>query len=306
MKRLIAAVALAMAPMLAHPAAAAEKLKPFILAQNTAADMAATVEGVTARLKAAGFQIAGSYSPYPAAAVIVVTSDALKQAAAASNLGGYGAAFRVAVTNVGGEVQTSYTNPSYMAAAYRMTGDISAPAAQLEAALGRSAEFGMKDGMTKDDLAEYRYMFGMERFSDQITLARHASHQAALDVVETNLAAKVRGVGKVYRIDIPGKQETVFGVAMDGTGGSNQQDDGYIMSEIDFQNLRSTAHLPYEILVSGDKILTLSARFRIAINFPDLSMMGAHSFMNIMGSPDAIRIALAAASGSEWNPLKGQ
>jgi len=71
------------------------------------------------------------------------------------------------------------------------------------------------------------------------------------------------------------------------------------MGEIDFKTVRSTAHLPYEILVRGGDVEALHARFRIAINFPDLSMMGPHSFMSIMPSPDAIREALTHAAGGE-------
>ena len=69
-------------------------------------------------------------------------------------------------------------------------------------------------------------------------------------------------------------------------------DDKFIMSEIDFRDIKSTAHLPYEVLVSGNKAYALYARFRIAIDFPDLSMMGSNSFMNIMKTPEAIRKAL--------------
>ena len=54
-------------------------------------------------------------------------------------------------------------------------------------------------------------------------------------------------------------------------------DDTFIMNEIDFKETRSTPHLPYDILVTGDEVEALHARFRIAINFPDLSMMGSHS-----------------------------
>jgi len=80
---------------------------------------------------------------------------------------------------------------------------------------------------------------------------------------------------------------------MKGEGKAGKyRDDQFIMSEIDFHDVRSTAHLPYEVLVSGNKVYALYARFRIAINFPDLSMMGKHSFMNIMKTPDAIRNAL--------------
>ena len=74
-------------------------------------------------------------------------------------------------------------------------------------------------------------------------------------------------------------------------------DDTFIMTEIDFKDVRSTAHLPYEILVTGEEVEALHARFRIAINFPDLSMMGSNSFMNIMPSPDAIKEALTQTAG---------
>ncbi len=84
---------------------------------------------------------------------------------------------------------------------------------------------------------------------------------------------------------------------MNGAGANKNMDDKYIMSEIDFKDIKSAAHLPYEILVSGNKTYALYARFLIAIDFPDLSMMGANSFMNIMSCPEAIRKALVQAAG---------
>jgi hypothetical protein len=91
----------------------------------------------------------------------------------------------------------------------------------------------------------------------------------------------------------------LFGVAMKGSGDSKQMDDAYIMNEIDFKDIKSAAHLPYDILVSGDKVYALYARFRIAVSFPDLSMMGANSFMNIMKSPEAMREALSLTVGGK-------
>jgi len=91
---------------------------------------------------------------------------------------------------------------------------------------------------------------------------------------------------------MPGKSESVFGVSIKGDGDSKYRDDQFIMKEIDFRDTKSTAHLPYEVLVSGGKVYALYARFRIAINFPDLSMMGKNSFMNIMKTPEAIRFVL--------------
>ena len=156
--------------------------------------------------------------------------------------------------------------------------------------------------MSGEDLREYHYMFGMEYFDDPSELAEYDSYEQGVKTVEANLEKGVGGVTKVYRVDIPGKKQTLFGVAMDAPSDSEEDqymDDEYIMDEIDFKDLRSTAHLPYEILVSGDQAYALYARFRIAINFPDLSMMGSNSFMNIMDSPAAIEKALIQAAGGK-------
>ena len=121
----------------------------------------------------------------------------------------------------------------------------------------------------------------------------------AVKAVEAGLAAGKAGVTKVYRVDVAGKSEALFGVAMKGEGDNKTMDDRHLMSEIDFKDLKSTAHLPYDILVSGNKVYALYARFRIAISFPDLSMMGANSFMNIMSAPEAIRKALTLTAGGK-------
>lgn len=285
---------------LAEPALAANSMKPFVLASKGAGELAATIEATKAKLTAAGFAVAGTVTPYPTTTIVVVTNDALKAAAAKSKFGGYGAAQRVAVSKVGGEIQVSFTNPSYMAAAYRMADDLGAIRKQLASALGEVQEFGPADGLTADQLKGYHYMFGMEYFDEPSELNSYDSYQAAVAAVEKGLAAGTSGITKVYRIDIPGKEETVFGVSMNGAKGEGtMQDDAYIMSQIDFKELKSAAHLPYEILVSGKNAYSLYARFRIAINFPDLSMMGSNSFMSIMECPETIRRALTRAAGGK-------
>ncbi|MGE5174295.1 MAG: hypothetical protein ACM3MD_10765, partial [Betaproteobacteria bacterium] len=254
---------------------------------------------VKTALIAQGFTIAGEYSPYPDAVVIVATNDELKGNAAKSEHGGFGAAVRISVTKVKDEVQVAYTNPVYMANAYRMQGDLSGVADKLAAALGKKEEFGAK-GLTAKKLRKYHYMMGMEYFDEPSKLAEYGSFEEAVSAVESGLSTGRGGVTKVYRIDIPDKKEAVFGVAMKGATEANKyMDDKFIMSEIDFKDIRSTAHLPYEILVSDNKVYALYARFRIAISFPDLSMMGSNSFMHIMKSPEAIRKALTQAVGGK-------
>jgi hypothetical protein len=274
-------------------------LKPFILAPTPAGNAEQVVAAVKTALTGQGFEEVGSYSPYAGATIIVVTSPELKATAAKSEHGGFGAAQRVAITDVKGKLQVSYTSPVYMGNAYRMADDLKGVAAKMEAALGKGQEFGAK-GLTAKQLRKYHYMMGMEYFTDPSLLAEYGSYDEAIKAVEAGLAAGKAGVTKVYRVDVTGKEETVFGVAMKApTEADKAMDDKYIMSEIDFRDIKSTAHLPYEMLVDGKKVYALYARFRIAISFPDLSMMGSNSFMNIMSSPEAIRKALAKTAGGK-------
>jgi len=142
-----------------------EMLKPFVLASKGPGTVAAKTEAAKTALTANGFTIVGTYSPYPAAMIIIVTNDELKKNAAESEHGGFGAAQRVAITKVKNEVQVSYTNPFYMANAYRMKGDLKNIYASLEKALGKVEEYGGK-GATANKMRKYHYMFGMEYFDD--------------------------------------------------------------------------------------------------------------------------------------------
>ena len=125
-------------------------------------------------------------------------------------------------------------------------------------------------------------------------LATFASQAEAVAAIEAGLAAGKGGTKKVYRVDVAAADEAVFGVALtQGCSG-----DRFIMKEVDFKPIRSTGHLPYEVLASKGEVYALHAKFRIAVNFPDLSMMGANSFMKIRCAPDAIEGALRQVVGA--------
>ncbi|MGD2075083.1 MAG: hypothetical protein PVI91_12970 [Gammaproteobacteria bacterium] len=283
-------------------ALADEALKPFVLAYRTSGELQTVADEVKGKVEAAGFEVVGSYSPYDGAIIMAITNDALKQSAASSEFGGYGAGQRVSVTKVGDEIQVAYTNPVYFANAYRLDDTSGADAAlkSLESALGKEQVYGTGDKeLSDDDLREYHYMFGMEYFDDPSELAEYDSYEEAVAAVEEGLAEGRGGVEKVYRIDIPGKDETVFGVALTDTGCSG---DAYIMSRIDKEDIRSTPHLPYEMLVSDGDVYALYARFRIAISMPHLPMIQSDTgatFFNIMCAPNAIEEALIEAAGGE-------
>jgi hypothetical protein len=293
--------------MSAGSAIAADVLQPFVLAYKTTGDVSTVASDVKSKLTAAGFEIAGEYSPYAGADIIVVTNAALKANAAKSDRGGYGAAQRVAVTKNGDDIEVSYTNPVYMAAAYRMAGDLADVRAQLEGALGAESDFGSEKNLTAEDLRKYHYTVMMEYFDDPSELAEYDNHAEAVKAVEAGLAAGAGGTAKVYRIDVPGKspegkEMTVFGVAMKGVNADDCSGDEFIMSRIDKSTPRHTAHLPYEILVNGDEAEALYGRFRIAIDWPHLPMVASSNggtFFSIMCSPNAIEEALTKASGGE-------
>lgn len=268
-------------------------LFPYILASETEGDVNASAEKAKAALKENGFEVVGSYAPYADTVVIAATNDALKTAAAKTEFGGYGAVVRVAVTKVGGKVQVSFFNPDWMAEAYRMQSDLSGVRQGLEKALGMQRVFGSQTpGWKANQLNDFHFMVFMPYFDDHNELASHDSYEAAIKAVEANLAAGKGNTAKVYRVDIPGKKQTVFGVAIGGAPAGDE----HIMKLIDKTATKQTAHLPYELLVSDGNVYALHAKFRIAVNFPDLDM---GTFMNINDAPDAIETALKQAAGGE-------
>ena len=278
--------------------AADAKLKTFILAEKKAGDVATITAATKVKLSKAGFEVVGEYSPYSTATILIVTNKELKENAANSDFGAFGAAQRVTITKVDNEVQVAFTNPIYMSHVYRMKSDLSDVSAQLKKALGDQGEYGPEEGVTAKNLRGYQYKWLMPYFEDLLDLADYGNQQIAVEKVEASLAKNNKtGVKKVYRIDLPGKEETVIGVSMAGPDNVSCSGDKYIMSKIDFKKLKSTGHLPYEVVISKGKVSALPAEFRIAISFPDLSMMGSNSFASIMCAPTAIQEALTLGVG---------
>ncbi len=280
--------------------AQAEVLKPFVLGRATAGSMAETVQYARTQLEANGFTVVGSYEPFPGATVIAASHPDINTAAANAANGGFGAAQRVAVTEIDGKLQLSYVNPAYIGTAYGL-GKLEAVSAALEAALGREQEFGAK-GIKEEKLGpgKYHYKVMMPYFDDVDVLNTFSDYETGVKTVETNLAAGRGGTAKVYRIDLPGKEVSVFGVAIpegDGPDSGAKDTDKEILDIIDFQDIRSTAYLPYELMVQGNEAIALRGRYRIAVHFPDTSMAGAHGFTKIMSSPGGIKKALEAVAG---------
>lgn len=265
-----------------------DNIRPYVLVESTYATAAKAIASVSEKLESHGFEIAGRYSPFAGATILGITNRSLREIAAKTTHGGFGAVIRVSITESNEGVQVAYVNPVYMFNVYRM-GDLSNIAAVITDALGPGREFGSRKGFRAAKLRKYHYMMAMPYFDDVDELARYDSYQAAIETIEANLEKGVAGTSLVYRIDIIGKDETLYGVGMSSGSGSDKS----VISVADLGDLKHTAYLPYEILISGTKVLALRGRFRVAQSFPDLTM---GTFMKIRAAPGAIKNTLKAVA----------
>jgi len=141
---------------------------------------------------------------------------------------------------------------------------------------------------------------GMQYFDDPSELGEFESYEAAVAAVEAGLAVEGDSLSQVYRIDIPGKEQTVFGVGMKMTNEDEMDlDSAFQMSIVDFEGCKKRAYFPYEVLVNGNEVEALHMRFRMAVHFPNLSMMGQHGFTKLISAPGAIEKALEKMVGAE-------
>jgi len=264
--------------------------QPFVLASVNDSGLEEQTTATISALQKGGFTLAGQYSPLDNANVLVVTSPNLKSIAALSDKGGYGAGQRVSITERDGKTEVAYVNPLYIQHAYRMEGDMQSVHDQLSAVLGNVETYGAEKEMTAKKLGKYHYKPMMPYFDDPMELGTFDSHEAAIGAVESGLAVEGDALTLVYRIDIPGKNQTVFGVGMKATSAAKDEvniDESHQLSIVDFEGYSKVAYYPYEILVDEKDVEALPMKFRMAVHFPDLSMMGKHGFTKLMSAPGA-------------------
>jgi len=249
-------------------------------------------------LNSEGITVLGTYRPgeNSQAWVLAFTSPELITAVKKlGGLAGFGAALHGAIVREDGTTNFTYQNPEYWLNAYfqknypQMAGLVVALEKRLEAALenlggSKASFFGSEEGLTTDKLRHYHYMFGMEYFEDAVELADFPSYQTAIAQIDRNLNSADQSISLVFSLEIPEQETKLYGIALKGPTG-----EGYFLPIIDSQVPHHYAAWPYELLVTGNKAVMLHGRFRIALSYPDLTMM---TFGKIMSTPSDIESLL--------------
>ena len=275
--------------------------KPFVVASSGLGTLDDKTQSTRLALEDAGFEVVGQYAPVDGTNIIVVTNDGLKKVAAMSDKGGYAAGQRVSISEAGDRIEVAFVNPLYIQYGYRLQGDMQPVYDALVAGLGKEADCGGgSKKMSAKKLGKYHYTMTMPYFDDHLELGSFDTYETAVAAVEKGLAVADDALTQVYRIDIPGKQQTVFGVGMKMTN-EDEKDIGsaFQMSIVDFEGCKKRAYFPYEVLVDGNSVEALHMRFRMALHFPNLSMTGKHGFTKLMPAPGATEEVLENMVGAK-------
>lgn len=286
MKKMILALAILLASL------SAQALQPYISGDKLpAGDVRAVAAAAEQRLTAAGFQIAGKHFPKGIAShgVIIASDTALVDSL--RQIGGpaiLGAPLRVGVKADG---SVSYLNLEYWLRAYlrkdysKAEPQVKAAAGRLEKALGTGKAFGGE--VPAEDLPEYRYMFGMERFMAKAEVKSFKSFEDAVATVEANLAKGVAGTAKAYELTYPDRKLAVIGFAQNDP----EKGEAWWVNKIGADHI---AALPWELLIVDGTVYSLHARYRTALAWPSLGM---GQFMGISRHPDYVRDMAEALAG---------
>ncbi len=272
----------------------AQALNPYILGATSSNSVTDLQSVVSDALSNNGLKVVGSYMPAAdknRMVIIVSHTELTKAVQTVGGLTGFATTLRVGITLEGSVTNISYTNPVYWGNAYfrddfsKVTSNYDAVTKAFETAMKsldgyKGTSFGSKKGIDTNDLHDYHYMMAMPYFDDTEELKEFDSYKEAVAKIDANLKAGVPNAKLVYKVNIPGKNLTVYGIALSGENGESK-----FLPKIDISSPKHTAFLPYEILVMGDEVHMLHGRFRIAVSFPDLTM---GTFTKIMSTPGEI------------------
>jgi len=224
-----------------------------------------SAEDAKAKLAAQGFEVVGTYKPFPEGTTILFTNAAMKAMANKPNRG-LAAVGRILVDDE--RKQISIANPVYFGKAFMQKeyshATASAELASLEKAFGPLTN--SKDKWEFDGLAGYHFMMGMPYYEDMDVVGEGSTAELVAK------AQKAKGTTAVVKL---GDDRYVAFVELD------RRTNGFL-KKIGTQNGEI---LPWAVLIEEGKAKALSAKYIIAISYPAFTMT---EFMGIATVPGAV------------------
>lgn len=272
-------------------AGAPETVKTYLLGQY------ADLESVETSLKAAGFEILDVYThgkKKKALPIIVITNDYIKSLANKPMRGLLAGVLRVTVNKAKNEIRV--TNPMYYLHAYLqdeyklgmekpiVDALMKAIPSLTDAVTSKDAEGNVvdenPDQLDFDGIASYHYMIGMPYYNDLTEIGRGESVDALYAKLQKKAKKKL-----LYTIKLA-PNRLVCGVKLGKRTSKFPKKIG----------LEKAGVLPWQILIEeieedGKKVAiarALDAKYKIALSYPLLSMVGKGSFAGIMTVPGAV------------------
>ena len=270
-------------------AGAPEKVKTYLIGEY------ADLSTVETNLKNAGFEIVTVYKHgKKKLPIIVLTNDYLKSLANRPMRGLVAGVIRVTVNKAENEIRV--TNPAYYLHAYLQDeyklGDEKPVTDALLKAIPSLTDAVTKKGpdgkvidlnpdfLKYNAISSYHYMIGMPYYNDITEIGRAASVDALLAKLKKKAKKKL-----LYVIQLA----------------PNRYVAGVLLSKRTMKfpkkiGLKKAGVLPWQIIIEeveedGKKVAiarALDAKYKIALSYPLLSMMGEGSFAGIMTIPGAV------------------
>lgn len=258
-----------------------QNLKPFVRAFQTTKTLNQIKGAIITEFQINGIDVIGQYQPandMNRYVLVVTTQELINASKKVGGITATAAVMRVAITVENNKTKVTYTNPKFWVNAFygsefpKVSAEFNMFHKKMKASLTacsdsyREVTIGSREGISLDKLRKYKYKKTAPSVKDYIVLAEFASHQHAIDNIESGLVNKVANVSKVYALEIPGKQIKIYGFGMDY--------EYEFMYKLDIGSPKHTAALPYELAVIGKQIVMLAPKYRLALCFPDCSSDG--------------------------------
>jgi len=220
------------------------------------------LDALKSKLTANGFEVLDSTEVLEGETVVTITNAELK----ATN--SYMATLHILVNTIKNEIRVQ--NPSYLGAAYLQSnysyGQFKATLSALEATLGTMNEVNEK--ITFLDLPTYRFMFGMPRVEDTVTVLEGKNLEEKITNPEADTYVS-------YTLKLSNGATLV--------GHKLRKKTNQFLKKIGSEN--NAQLLPYEAMIQDGKVTVLNPKYYLALSLPLLSM---REFMQIATTPDQI------------------